>query len=74
MVQGTSFANEPKVCAQNWEGKMARKSGYEAIQKRDQEKKATESTSKKNQPSGGAGAGGWGSFKNRDNFVNMHFC
>lgn len=76
MVQGTSYANESKVCAQNWEGKVARKTGYEAIQKRDQERRATEahsSTSKKGQTSSGSG-GAWGSFKSKDNFTNMHLC
>lgn len=69
MVQGTSYVTDPKVCAQNWDNKMARKSGYEAIQKKEQEKKST--VGNKGQ---GTSGGAWGQFKNKDNFVNMHIC
>lgn len=60
MVQGTSYDHSSKVTPLAWD-KASKKFGYEAIQKIDQEKKAKELKDP------------WGTtFKNRENFVNMH--
>lgn len=67
MVQGTSNVCLSKVPAQNWD-KSSKISGYEAIQKAEKEKRASEQKTK-------SSYGAWGStFKNKDHFASLHHC
>ncbi|KAK9711694.1 hypothetical protein QE152_g25306 [Popillia japonica] len=56
-----------RVPAQNWD-KSSKISGYEAIQKAEKEKRASEQKTK-------SSYGAWGStFKNKDHFASLHHC
>lgn len=61
MVQGTVLGQSSAALSIQDYDKTAKKSGYEAIQKIKQEPRTSKDP--------------WGStFKNKDNFRNMHIC
>lgn len=63
MVQGTALGQSTSLNIKEYD-KTAKKSGYEAIQKIQQQ---GNKNSNENNP--------WGTtFKNKDNFRNMHIC
>lgn len=73
MVQGEKYANQIDASCINhgWDS-SSKRNGFMALQKQVSTTKS--SSTKSNQDSSKSKTNNWGPFKDRNDFVNMHFC